>query len=179
MDNIYNESDYADINSKLPQNNINKQFDEIDIKKRNFGFLKFIGLIILFILVLILIIVAITSNSNISSTEQKIKEKEEEKNSNNKILLEKKEIFNNLELNNKELENKLSKVKKDKETMDENMKLFINGNDNLENDIKTLEKDVEKLQEEIKVYEGYQKSELQIEYENLVEKIERLRQRPM
>ena len=61
-----------------------------------------------------------------------------------------------MELNNKELENKLSKVKKDKETMDENMKLFINGNDNLENDIKTLEKDVEKLQEEIKVYEGYQ-----------------------
>ena len=179
MDNIYNESDYADINSKLPQNNINKQFDEIDIKKRNFGFLKFIGLIILFILVLILIIVAITSNSNISSTEQKIKEKEEEKNSNNKILLKKKEIFNNLELNNKELENKLSKVKKDKETMDENMKLFINGNDNLENDIKTLEKDVEKLQEEIKVYEGYQKSELQIEYENSAEKIERLRQRPM
>ena len=179
MDNIYNESDYSDINSQIPQNNISTKFEEINIKKRNFGFVKLIGLIALFILLLILVIVAITSNSNISSTELKIKQNEEEVISNNKILLEKREAFNNLEKNNYELENQLSKVKKDKEIMDENMKLFINGNDLLENDIKTLEKDVEDLQEEIKAYEGYQKIELQIEYENLEEKIERLRQKHM
>ena len=179
MDIIFNESDYSDINSKLSQNNIKTKFDEIDIKQGNCGFVKLIGLIILFILLIILVVVSITSTSNISSTEQKIKENEEMIISNKKIFFEKQEIFNNLELNNIELENKLNKVKKDKEMMDEYIKLFYNNTDKLKSDIETLEKDVEDLQQEIKVYEGYQKSEYQLEYENLEEKIERLRQRPM
>ena len=179
MDNIINESDYSDINSKLPQNNIKTKFDEIDIKQGNCGFLKLIGLIILFILLIILVVVAITCTSNISSTEQKIKENEEEIISNKKILLEKQEAFINLEINNIELKNKLNKVKKDKEMMDEYIKLYYNNTDKLKSDIETLEKDVEDLQKEIKVYERYQKTEFQLEYENLEEKIEKLRQRPM
>ena len=179
MDNIINESDYSDINSKLPQNNIKTKFDEIDIKQGNCGFLKLIGLIILFILLIILVVVAITCTSNISSTEQKIKENEEEIISNKKILLEKQEAFINLEINNIELENKLNKVKKDKKIMDEYIKLYYNNTDKLKSDIETLEKDVEDLQKEIKVYERYQKTEFQLEYENLEEKIEKLRQRPM
>ena len=179
MDNIINESDYSDINSKLPQNNIKTKFDEIDIKQGNCGFLKLIGLIILFILLIILVVVAITCTSNISSTEQKIKENEEEIISNKKILLEKQEAFINLEINNIELENELNKVKKDKEMMDEYIKLYYNNTDKLKIDIETLEKDVEDLQKVIKVYERYQKTEFQLEYENLEEKIEKLRQRPM
>ena len=179
MDNIINESDYSDINSKLPQNNIKTKFDEIDIKQGNCGFLKLIGLIILFILLIILVVVAITCTSNISSTEQKIKENEEEIISNKKILLEKQEAFINLEINNIELENELNKIKKDKEMMDEYIKLYYNNTDKLKIDIETLEKDVEDLQKEIKVYEKYQKTEFQLEYENLEEKIEKLRQRPM
>ena len=179
MDNIINESDYSDINSKLPQNNIKTKFDEIDIKQGNCGFLKLIGLIILFILLIILVVVAITCTSNISSTEQKIKENEEEIISNKKILLEKQEAFINLEINNIELENELNKIKKDKEMMDEYIKLYYNNTNKLKIDIETLEKDVEDLQKEIKVYEKYQKTEFQLEYENLEEKIEKLRQRPM
>ena len=179
MDNIINESDYSDINSKLPQNNIKTKFDEIDIKQGNCGFLKLIGLIILFILLIILVVVAITCTSNISTIEQKIKENEEEIISNKKILLEKQEAFINLEINNIELENELNKVKKDKEMMDEYIKLYYNNTDKLKIDIETLEKDVEDLQKEIRVYERYQKTEFQLEYENLEEKIEKLRQRPM
>ena len=128
---------------------------------------------------MILVAVALTCTSSISSTEQKIKENEEEIISNKKILLEKQEAFINLEINNIELENELNKVKKDKEMMDEYIKLYYNNTDKLKIDIETLEKDVEDLQKVIKVYERYQKTEFQLEYENLEEKIEKLRQRPM
>ena len=182
MDNNINELYYADINSKQPQFNINTNntnFGEIGMKKGNYGFVKLIILLILFILLLVLIIVAITSTNSISSTEQKIKENEDLLNSNKKIFVKKQNVLYKMEKNNNDLKINLDKLKKDKEMMDNNIKKFYDDNDKLNNDIKELEKDVEDLKKEIKVYDGYQKSELQLEYENLIEKIERLRQTPM
>ena len=57
--------------------------------------------------------------------------------------------------------------------------LFSNDNNKLKIDIKSLEKDVEDLQQELKIYNGFEKSELLLEFENLEEKIERLKQMPM
>ena len=59
------------------------------------------------------------------------------------------------------------------------IKSYSNDNNKLKIDIKSLEKDVEDLQQELKIYNGFEKSELLLEFENLEEKIERLRQMPM
>ena len=59
------------------------------------------------------------------------------------------------------------------------IKSYSNDNNKLKIDIKSLEKDVEDLQQELKIYNGFEKNELLLEFENLEEKIERLKQMPM
>ena len=183
MDKSFKEFDYSDITAKYFQNNINdnnnQKFTEIDIKNGNYGFIKIIIFIILFILIIILTIVAIVKSNNIKSIEKKIKDEEEQINSNKKLLLEKEQLLNTIEEKNIELDKELLNAVKEKEKMENNMKLFISENDQLKIDIRGLENEVEYLQQEFKVYDGFEKSELQLEYEYLVEKIEKLRQSPM
>ena len=59
---------------------------------------------------------------------------------------------------------------------DNNMKIYLDENDKIKIDIMTLEKELEDLNQKIKIYEGLEKSEIQLEYENLIDKIERLKQ---
>ena len=180
MDNIFNESDYSDINSKyLQYNNNNKKFNEIDIKQGNCGFIKLIVLFLLFILLLILAIVAIVKTSSIKSQEQKINENKEQLTTNKKSLSEKEELLKTLEKNNNELEYKLNIAINERIKMDNNMKIYLDENDIIKIDIMTLEKELEDLNQKIKIYEGLEKSEIQLEYENLIDKIERLKQSPM
>ena len=180
MDNIFNESDYSDINSKyLQYNSNNKKFNEIDIKQGNCGFIKLIALFLLFILLIILAIIAIVKTSSIKSQEQKINENKEQLTTNKKSLLEKEELLKSLEKSNNELEHKLNIAINERIKMDNNMKIYLDEHDKLKIDIITLEKELEDLKQKIKIYEGLEKSELQLEYENLVDKIERLKQSPM
>ena len=180
MDNIFNESDYSDINSKyLQYNNNNKKFNEIDIKQGNCGFIKLIVLFLLFILLLILAIIAIVKTSSIKSQEQKINENKEQLTINKKSLSEKEELLKTLEKNNNELEYKLNIAINERIKMDNNMKIYLDENDKIKIDIMTLEKELEDLNQKIKIYEGLEKSEIQLEYENLIDKIERLKQSPM
>ena len=181
MDNIFKDLDYSDISTKYFQNkaNNNKTFGEIEIKKGKFGLIKLIIFLILFLILIILIIVVISKNSNIKSLEQKIKENNEQLNTNKNILEEKNKLLNQLLDNNIILLNNLYDAEKQKEEMKNYIKSYSNDNNKLKIDIKSLEKDVEDLQQELKIYNGFEKSELLLEFENLEEKIERLRQMPM
>ncbi len=180
MDNIFNGSDFSDINSKYIQYNKNNQkFNETEIKQGNCGFLKLIILFLLFILLIILAIIAIVKTSSIKSQDQKINENKEQLTFNKKSLLEKEELLKSLEKSNNELEYKLNIAINERIRMDNNMKIYFNENDKIKIDIITLEKELEDLKQKIKMYEGFEKSELQLEYESLIDKIERLKQSPM
>ena len=78
-----------------------------------------------------------------------------------------------------ELENKIMNALKEKERIENNMIKYVNENTKIKIDITSLEKEVEDLQQDFKNYDGFEKSELLIEYEILLEKIEKLKQSPM
>ena len=177
MDNMFKELDYSQyIQDKL---NNNKNFGEIETKKGKFGLIKLIIFIILFIILIVLIIVVISKNSNINLSEEKIKEKNEQLNSDKKILEEKNKLLDKLIKNNNALLNNVYDAEKEKKEMENNIKTYLNENNKLQIDIKALEQEVKDLQKELKIYDGFEKNELLIEYENLEEKIERLKQTPM
>ena len=180
MDNAFQELDYSDISAKYIQNNKeNKSFSEIDTKKGNYGLIKLIIFFILFLLLIILVIVVLVKNSNLKSTEQKIKDDNEQLISNQRNLDEKNKILNKLLKDNLELENKIMNALKEKERIENNMIKYVNENTKIKIDITSLEKEVEDLQQDFKNYDGFEKSELLIEYEILLEKIEKLKQSPM
>ena len=180
MDNAFQELDYSDISGKYIQNNKeNKSFGEIDTKKGNYGLIKLVVFFILFLLLIILVIVVLVKNSNLKSTEQKIKDDNEQLISNQRNLDEKNKILNKLLKDNLELENKIMNAMKEEERIENNMIKYVNENTKIKIDITSLEKEVEDLQQDFKNYDGFEKSELLIEYEILLEKIEKLKQSPM
>ena len=180
MDNAFQELDYSDISAKYIRNNKeNKSFGEIDTKKGNYGLIKLVVFFILFLLLIILVIVVLVKNSNLKSTEQKIKDDNEQLISNQRNLDEKNKILNKLLKDNLELENKIMNAMKEEERIENNMIKYVNENTKIKIDITSLEKEVEDLQQDFKNYDGFEKSELLIEYEILLEKIEKLKQSPM
>ena len=180
MDNAFQELDYSDISAKYIQNNKeNKSFGEIDTKKGNYGLIKLIIFFILFLLLIILVIVVLVQNSKLKSTEQKIKDNNEQLISNQKNLDDKNNLLNKLLKDNKEIENKIVNSMKEKESIENNMIKYLNENTKIKIDINSLEKEVEVLQQDLKNYDEFEKSELLIEYEILLEKIEKLKQSPM
>ena len=180
MDNAFQELDYSDISAKYIQNNKeNKSFGEIYTKKGNYGLIKLVVFFILFLLLIILVIVVLVKNSNLKSTEQKIKDDNEQLISNQRNLDEKNKKLNKLLKDNLELENKIMNAMKEEERIENNMIKYVNENTKIKIDITSLEKEVEDLQQDFKNYDGFEKSELLIEYEILLEKIEKLKQSPM
>ncbi len=59
------------------------------------------------------------------------------------------------------------------------MQTFMDEKEQMIIDINNLEKEVEDLEKKLNTYDSIEKSDIQIKYEELEEKIEKLKQTPM
>ena len=74
-----------------------------------------------------------------------------------------------------ELNVELNKKIRERDKINNSMKIYSEEKDIINNGIIILENDVKNLKQKLEIYKNMKPSELQLEYENLEEKIEKLK----